>query len=82
MPAPVLPEPAQDATSTPISSSRRQPIPSEAGQQRHLSLHAEVGWTRQECRVGLAAILAPTYRHTQRRIWRKKSPNREIVIAL
>jgi hypothetical protein len=28
------------------------------------SHHAEVGWTRWECLVGLAAILAPTYRHT------------------
>jgi hypothetical protein len=46
------------------------------------TLHAEAGWTRQECFVGLAAILAPTYRHTQRRTWRKKNPNREIVIAL
>jgi hypothetical protein len=33
--APVSPEPAQNATSTPISSSQLSPIPSEAGQQRH-----------------------------------------------
>jgi hypothetical protein len=46
------------------------------------TLHAKAGWSHQECLVGLAVILAPTYRHTQRRTWRKKSPNREIVIAL
>jgi hypothetical protein len=29
------------------------------------TLHTEAGWSRQECLVGLAVILAPTYRHTQ-----------------
>jgi hypothetical protein len=33
--APVLPKPAQDVTSTPIPSSQRSPVPSEAGQQSH-----------------------------------------------
>jgi hypothetical protein len=46
------------------------------------SLDAEAGWARQECLVGLAAILAPTYRRLQQRTWRKKNLNREIVIAL
>jgi hypothetical protein len=46
------------------------------------SFHTKAGWAHQECLIRLAAILAPTYSHAQWWTWRKKSPNREIVIAL
>jgi hypothetical protein len=48
-------------------------VPSEAGQQRHFSSHAEAGRSRQECLNGLTAILAGTYRHTKRQTWHKMS---------